>query len=1343
MFYPSVAPVHREAPQPLSDREIEVRKRYLDRAAADFDSRLRASIHFIDLDIRDDPEAVRPAWGYRAFDGKKSYAHVVEAFVAAQRRLLILGQPGSGKSTALVHLAKHLLRDAAQDADAPLPFIVNLSKFQLVAPDSEPRLLRRKGKGESERPDTRFEDWFAGELATFPGLSRNLARKWIRQGRIAALLDGLDEFNDDHRAGLVRLLNTTLLRDYPGMTVVICSRINEYAVLRSEEETTLQLSGGVELQPLTRDQIDEYLKARNATGLLAALSSDKALQELARTPLTLAMLVTAYGRSAPGNLAVAGGLSQRRHELFHLYVGRMLQRMARKEKLGIPLDDLRMNDVPESEYRYRPEQVQRWLGWLAVILSVAMKTTFSAGGVYSLLNVHGKANRQSTYFCAVYVSIACLMSIMLTVAGLTFVPLRLVEWGHVFSILIGASLALLLINMVPETWKFLSIPAGILAAAVIFYDIGLVATVLATKIPVGISPMPMSVIAVAVLVTFCLSLQIIINRSNGKSVMYRMWACCLSGLLLAAVFHEIPVGGHLGFLGSQWLQMVAAGAGVLVGNMLTEEGRLFQRIGMLGVTTFIGALLVGMTWLVGTIDPTKTMLAAAANSVLILSVSEIPTGAALLAGLMVFLAGGGLLGGASGAVLGGGIYGALSTAITATDGAEHISPNGRSLIDRFVAWLLRLFERLILSPVFWLAAAIATRAPWRSHRFLLFSRDAFLLKNNGAEFEFVHRLLRDYFALQELLPAIDTPDRTARLAVIRSLGYQGESALDVLSDLSSATEVDVRAVAVTALSHIASPIVAKILEQRVSDRAPGVRYALIRAAVKLSYDDFRHISDSIQPLGDGSEVDVLLEFAGSLGTQHSAEALLEQLGLSAKDPLIARLGDRSPKVREMALRTLAKLRDPKVADAVLALYASEKNESVRIQAIRALANQGDPRGLSAVLARLKKKIASDERVEIVEVLGQWKGDEAIETLRRLLSDRDERVRVAAVKSLGYRGSDAVDLLLTQLNDSNPQLRRGAIRSLRWVDDPNIIGKLLPMLQDPVVQVRLAVIDEVQWLRGAREIEVVEPLLAKLDDADLEVRARAAAALKHFNDPRAVEPLLRKLDDPDVKMRVAAAESLEKLGGAAAVEPLLQKLADPELEVRIAAVKSLGKLCDTRAVEPLLRKLDDPDVKMRVAAAASLGKLGDISAVEGILRKLADPELEVRSEVVESLGQLGDSRAIEPLLSLLEDENEELSVRAGSSIALLGDARGHAALHRFLQDPSRRKRRLGVQYLARNCDWQDRYVLGASYGKWIDPQEPISVALVAARAQEHKYLSEEEIRKRFRKLKDDFDLTLEF
>jgi hypothetical protein len=118
----------------LSERETDVRKRYLDQAATDLDNRLRASIHFIDLDIRDDPEAIRPAWGYRDFNGEKSYDNVAEAFAAARRRLLILGQPGSGKSTALVHLAKRLLREAGQDADAPLPFIVNLSKFRLAAP---------------------------------------------------------------------------------------------------------------------------------------------------------------------------------------------------------------------------------------------------------------------------------------------------------------------------------------------------------------------------------------------------------------------------------------------------------------------------------------------------------------------------------------------------------------------------------------------------------------------------------------------------------------------------------------------------------------------------------------------------------------------------------------------------------------------------------------------------------------------------------------------------------------------------------------------------------------------------------------------------------------------------------------------------------------------------------------------------------------------------------------------------------------------------------------------------------------------------------------------------------
>jgi predicted NACHT family NTPase len=153
-------------------------------------------------------------------------------------------------------------------------------------------------------------------MTAFPGLSREMAYEWIRFGRVAVLLDGLDEFNDERRADLALLLNRTFLRHYPDLVVVICSRTNEYAALKGNEQTRLRLRGCVHLEPLTDPQIATYLRDARAEGILGALPDDTALQELARTPLTLSMLVLAYGGVAPGDLPVARTLSEQRHNLF-------------------------------------------------------------------------------------------------------------------------------------------------------------------------------------------------------------------------------------------------------------------------------------------------------------------------------------------------------------------------------------------------------------------------------------------------------------------------------------------------------------------------------------------------------------------------------------------------------------------------------------------------------------------------------------------------------------------------------------------------------------------------------------------------------------------------------------------------------------------------------------------------------------------------------------------------------------------------------------------------------------------------------------------------------------------
>jgi hypothetical protein len=65
-----------------------------------------------------------------------------------------------------------------------------------------------------------------------------------------------------------------------------------------------------------------------------------------------------------------------------------------------------------------------------------------------------------------------------------------------------------------------------------------------------------------------------------------------------------------------------------------------------------------------------------------------------------------------------------------------------------------------------------------------FCKEAFLLKQSSQECEFTHRLLRDYFALRELRPTLSASDKRRRLEAIRFLGYQGEAALDVLTEFA-------------------------------------------------------------------------------------------------------------------------------------------------------------------------------------------------------------------------------------------------------------------------------------------------------------------------------------------------------------------------------------------------------------------------------------------------------------------------------------------------------------------------------------------------------------------------------
>src|SRR5262249_11013676 len=137
-------------------------------------------------------------------------------------------------------------------------------------------------------------------------------------------------------------------------------------------------------------------------------------------------------------------------------------------------------------------------------------------------------------------------------------------------------------------------------------------------------------------------------------------------------------------------------------------------------------------------------------------------------------------------------------------------------------------ERWVLSPILRFVVAGGRGLPFRCHGFFWYCEEALLLKRVAREIEFIHRLLRDYFALRDLRPQLQAKERDRQLEAIRALGYQGISAIDTLAELAGDRVPDVRAAAIAALGRIAAPEIVAHLERALADDALEVRQAAVQ-----------------------------------------------------------------------------------------------------------------------------------------------------------------------------------------------------------------------------------------------------------------------------------------------------------------------------------------------------------------------------------------------------------------------------------------------------------------------------------------------------------------------------------
>ena len=248
------------------------------------------------------------------------------------RTLLILGDPGSGKTTTLLEIARELVIRAEQDPDQAIPIVFNLSSWQ----DKQP-----------------ISDWLVRELNTKYQVPKKISKVWIDDQKILPLLDGLDEVSIDRRNACVQAINYFHTK-FEMTEIVVCSRSLDYEALTQH----LQFQGAIFLQPLKEEQVYEYFESLGSEleGLREILPTDPKLMELAKSPLMLSIMAIAYrGISVTELIAMSFG-ENHVQILFDTYIDRMLQRRSSK--------------------KYPPEKVKLWLSFLAKQLVRESQTVF-------------------------------------------------------------------------------------------------------------------------------------------------------------------------------------------------------------------------------------------------------------------------------------------------------------------------------------------------------------------------------------------------------------------------------------------------------------------------------------------------------------------------------------------------------------------------------------------------------------------------------------------------------------------------------------------------------------------------------------------------------------------------------------------------------------------------------------------------------------------------------------------------------------------------------------------------------------------------------------------------------
>jgi hypothetical protein len=216
-----------------------------------------------------------------------------------QRRLLILGEAGAGKTVYLSRIAEYVLKGNLNDWKQ-VPVVL---------------LLRSWQAGDFES----LKAWIIYEIMRKYGVD---AEAELENEKLVLLLDGLDEIVDIvERRKCYDAIIQHFYEDYPTAEFAITCRKTEFAEIFEQEESKSQsIESGIEVLRLNIIQARKELYRGNYTKLQRVMTTEPWLSEMITNPFLLQSILLAYRDDSIGNLKVLPSQEKRQEHLFNSYV---------------------------------------------------------------------------------------------------------------------------------------------------------------------------------------------------------------------------------------------------------------------------------------------------------------------------------------------------------------------------------------------------------------------------------------------------------------------------------------------------------------------------------------------------------------------------------------------------------------------------------------------------------------------------------------------------------------------------------------------------------------------------------------------------------------------------------------------------------------------------------------------------------------------------------------------------------------------------------------------------------------------------------------------------------------